>query len=75
MTTEIVNIHNRDITVIRADEGKVFRRKHDGFVMGNEIFLGNDYSTGTARQDLPEYYEEIDAPEEYFEGLEPILPE
>ena len=75
MTTEIVNINNQDVTVMRADEGKVFRRKHDGFIMGNEIFLGIDYSTGTARQDLPEYYEEIDAPEEYFEGLEPILPE
>jgi hypothetical protein len=75
MTIEIVNINNQDTTVIRADEGKVFRRKHDGFIMGNEIFLGIDYSTGTARQDLPEYYEEIDAPEEYFEGLEPILPE
>lgn len=75
MTTEIVNIYNRDVTVMRADEGKVFRRKHDGFIMGNEIFLGNDYSTGTARQDLPEYYEEIDAPEEYLKGLEPILPE
>ena len=75
MTTEIVNINNRDTTVIRADEGKVFRRKHDGFIMGNEIFLGIDYSTGTARQDLPENYEEIEAPEEYFEGLEPILPE
>ena len=75
MTIEIVNINNQDTTVIRADEGKVFRRKHDGFIMGNEIFLGIDYSTGTARQDLPEFYEEIDAPEEYFEGLEPILPE
>jgi len=40
MTVEIKNIHDRDITVIRADEGKVFRRKHDGFIMGNEIFLG-----------------------------------
>jgi hypothetical protein len=38
MTIEIVNINNRDTTVIRADEGKVFRRKHDGFIMGNEIF-------------------------------------
>lgn len=75
MTTEIVNIYNRDITVMRADEGKVFKRKHDGFIMGNEIFLGNDYSLGYERKDLPEYYEEIEAPEEYLKGLEPILPE
>lgn len=72
MTIEIVNIHNRDITVMRADEGKVFRRVHDGFIMGNEIYLGNDYSTGVRRKDLPDYYEEIEAPEEYFEGLEPL---
>ena len=51
MTVEIKNIHDRDITVIRADEGKVFRRKHDGFVMGNEIFLGIDYSLGYERVD------------------------
>lgn len=75
MTIEIVNIYNRDITVMRADEGKVFKRKHDGFIMGNEIFLGNDYSLGYERADLPEYYEEIEVPEEYLKGLEPILPE
>jgi hypothetical protein len=75
MTTEIVKIYNQDVTVIRADEGKVFKRKQDGFIMGTEIFLGNDYSLGYERVDLPEYYEEIDAPEEYFEGLEPILSE
>ena len=75
MTVEIKKIHDRDITVIRADEGKVFRRKHDGFIMGNEIFLGNDYSLGYERVDLPEYYEEIEVPEEYLKGLEPILPE
>ena len=64
MTVEIRNIHDRDITVIRADEGKVFRRKHDGFIMGNEIFLGNDYSLGYERVDKPEYYEEIEEPVE-----------
>ena len=44
MTVEIKKIHVRDNTLIRADEGIVFRRKHDGFIMGNEIFLANDYS-------------------------------
>jgi hypothetical protein len=47
---------------ITAQEGKVFRRIHDGFVMGTEIYLGIDYSTGEPREDLPEYYEEIDEP-------------
>lgn len=32
--------------------------------MGNEIHLGFDFSTGVKRQDLPEYYEEIDDPTE-----------
>jgi hypothetical protein len=45
---------------ITAATGKVFRRKHDGFIMGSEIHLGYDYSTGTKRQDLPEYYEQVD---------------
>lgn len=47
---------------ITAKTGKVFRRIHDGFVMGNEIYLGIDYSTGEPREDKPEYYEEIDEP-------------
>ena len=47
---------------ITAQTGKVFRRIHDGFVMGNEIYLGIDYSTGEPREDKPEYYEEIDEP-------------
>lgn len=50
--------------LIVATEGKVFRRIHDGFVMGNEIWLGYDYSTGEQRLDLQEYYEEIEEIEE-----------
>lgn len=46
-------------SVIRADFGKVFRRIHDGAVMGSEIALGIDYSTGAPRPDLAEYYDEI----------------
>ena len=45
---------------ITAQQGKIFIRIHDGFIMGNEIVLGFDYSTGVKRVDLPEYYEEID---------------
>jgi hypothetical protein len=44
---------------IKAKDGFVFKRKHDGFIMGNEIVLGVDYSTGEARQDKEEYYEQI----------------
>ena len=52
-----------DIKKITAKEGYVFQRKYDGMIFGNEIYLGIDYSTGIARQDLPEYYEEIVEPE------------
>jgi len=46
--------------IITAQEGKTFRRIHDGVIFGKVIYLGYDYSTGEKRQDLPEYYEEID---------------
>ena len=53
--------------IITADEGKTFRSIHDGFVMGNVIYLGIDYSLSPeGREDLPEYYEEIDEAEELF---------
>ena len=48
--------------IITATEGKVFRRKHDGMMMGDVINLGYDFSTGIERLDLPEYYEEVDNP-------------
>ena len=47
---------------IIAQDGKVFRRKIDGLIFGNEIYLGMDYSTGKAREDKAEYYEEIEEP-------------
>lgn len=52
-----------DIVKITAEEGYVFSRKHDGMIFGNEIYLGIDYSTGEAREDKREYYEEIVEPE------------
>jgi len=48
--------------IITAQEGKVYRRIHDDFIMGRVIHLGYDYSTGVQREDKPEYYEEIDEP-------------
>ena len=38
-----------------CDEGKVFRRKSDGFIMGEGLDLGNN--------DAIDNYEEIDNPE------------
>ena len=52
---------------IKAQEGKVFKRISDGMVFGNEITLGYTYYLGgekleTPLWELPEHYEEIDAP-------------
>lgn len=51
------------MTLIKTQNtNRVFRRIHDGFIMGKEIVLGKDYSTGIEREDLPEYYEEVLSP-------------
>lgn len=57
-------------TRIIADEGKVFRRKSDGFIFGSEITLGYNYyeaGVGLSQPHLskPEDFEEIDMPEDY----------
>ena len=44
---------------ITAESGYTFVRIHDGFEMGEEIYLGIDYSTGEPREDKPEYYKEV----------------
>lgn len=49
---------------IVASEGKVFRRKADGFIYGKEIFLGYTYCIGGIKLtephlDTPEDFEEI----------------
>ena len=53
--------------IIKASEGKVFRRKSDGFIFGREIYLGYMYYIGGKKLDeplmaLPEHFEEIDEP-------------
>ena len=45
---------------ITAESGYTFVRIHDGFEMGEEIYLGMDYSTG---EPLPE-----DAPDPDWSG-------
>ena len=55
-----------------ADEGKVFIRKRDGYIMGDTISLGYDYYDAGLPSLAPhatsvEDYEEIDAPAEYNE--------
>ncbi len=51
-------------TVIHAEEGKVFRRKSDGYIVGRECHLGyNYYDAGlpvTPYMSKPEDFEEVD---------------
>ncbi|MBO5080867.1 MAG: hypothetical protein J6B82_08305 [Bacteroidaceae bacterium] len=57
-------------TIIEADEGKILRRISDGFIAGEKVHLGyNYYEAGVplaeAKLEVPDDYEEIDAPEDY----------
>lgn len=57
-------------TRIRADKGKVFRRKSDGIIAGDVVYLGYDYydaGVGLAHPyaSKPEDYEEIEMPEDW----------
>ena len=53
--------------IIKAGEGKVFRRISDGFIFGKEINLGYTHYIGGEKLEeplleLPEHFEEIDEP-------------
>ncbi len=59
-----------DYTLIKADEGKVFRRKGTEEIFGEEIALGYSYYIDGVKldephKDVPEDFEEIDIPEGY----------
>lgn len=60
----------RTVTTIIADEGKLLRRKSDGWIAGEQVTLGyNYYESGiglsSPKLETPEDYEEIDQPEDY----------
>lgn len=62
---------------IKADEGKVFRRIGTEEIFGTEIYLGYSYFIEGVKQDpphldMPEDFEEIDAPEEENEQEEEL---
>lgn len=67
MTTEQITT-----TIIKADEGKVLRRKSSGAIYGKTVHLGyNYYDAGVglseAKLDTPDDFEEIDKPKDYNE--------
>lgn len=60
-------------TTLIADEGKILRRKSDGWEAGEQVTLGyNYYEAGIglakAKLETPDDYEEIDKPKDYQEG-------
>ena len=70
--------------IIKAQDGKVFRRISDGFIFGNEISLGYTYYLNGEKLEeplleLPEHLEEIDEPvmefPEYFGEIDKIVEE
>lgn len=65
-----MKLEQRTITTIVADEGKLLKRKSDGWIAGERCTLGyNYYESGvglsTPKLETPEDYEEIDKPEDY----------
>lgn len=71
-----MQIEQKTITTIKADEGKLLVRKSDGWVVGEQITLGyNYYEAGVALSkphlEVPDDYMEIDKPEDYEE--KPII--
>ena len=52
---------------ILAEEGMVFKRISDGFIYGEELYLGYTYYLGgelleTPLLELPEHFEEVEKP-------------
>jgi hypothetical protein len=65
-----MRIEQRTISVMLADEGKVFRKKSSGFIVGDSVSFGYDYydaGVGLSHPyaPKPEDYDEIEMPEDY----------
>ena len=62
-----------DKIIIKADEGKIFRRISDGTLYGKEISLGYSYyingiKLAEPHLDVPEDFEQIDEPKKEAEA-------
>lgn len=62
-----------DKIIIKADEGKIFRRISDGTLYGKEISLGYSYYINGIKLvephlDVPEDFEQIDEPKKEAEA-------
>lgn len=71
-----MQIEQKTITTIVADEGKLLIRKGDGWIAGEQVSLGyNYYEAGVALSnphlETPDDYEEIEKPEDY--EVKPII--
>ena len=55
------------MNIIKADEGKVFRRISDGQIYGNEISLGYSYYMNGVKLDTPH----LDTPDDFEQIIEP----
>ena len=72
METKIVNNGLKDLTVVKASDGKVLRRVGTDEIYGNEVVLGYSYYTNGEKLAEPhldsiEDFEEVDAPQEEVE--------
>lgn len=71
---EIRTINNgiKDLTVVKASDGKVLRRVGTDDIFGSEVVLGYSYYTNGEKlaephADQVEDFEEVDAPQEEVE--------